>query len=152
MKNRENRKIKERKYLASNYYLVAIYTKEHQNLLGEMVEGIISLNDQGEIVQELLAMDCIEKYSVMPSWVYAIVRVDIKLVKHQEEQDVILKDVIKEIKSKLTKEVYKDSKGSKKMLWQRSYYSKFIRDDRAYKKAEWYVENSDFMIQEINSL
>lgn len=126
MKNRENRKIKERKYLASNYYLVAIYTNKHQNLLGEMVEGIISLNDQGNIVQKSLAMNCVDKYVVMPSLVCAIVRVDIKLVKHQEEQDVILKDIVKEIKTKLAKAVYKNTKSDKKALWQRSYYSRFI--------------------------
>ena len=151
-------------YTSSGYYFVTICTCDRRCLFGEVVDGLMHLNEVGTTVQEYwcaIASQCLtvalDQYVVMPNHLHGIVRLNGVVV--EEEKGAMnrtptdgsavgaqfiapsLGEVVRAFKARCTFVLRKAFlvEGS---LWQRNYYEHVIRSDASLRAIREYVANN----------
>lgn len=127
-------------YSLPNYYFVTICTKDKRCIFGDAQK----LNVYGKIVKDEIMniskhFDNVEvdKYVVMPNHIHAI------LIFNNAERSrpfPTLSTVIGLYKSGVSKEIHKID--SSLDVWQKSFYDKIIRNEKAYQAVCQYIDEN----------
>jgi len=160
LQNEQHRKIiriKDYDYSQTGYYFITICTHNQKHILGNIKDGKMILNEYAEKVDKVLN-DIIFKiedisldiYVFMPNHIHLIIIIqndnfEGTMVATQNKIGIF--EFVRDFKS-LSTMIYIDGVKNglyepyDKMLWQRSYYDKVIRDNQTYEKIYEYIENN----------
>ena len=126
-------------YSVPNYYFVTICTHQKQFLFGSAEQ----LNGYGQIAAEFLLKipehfphATIDKYVVMPNHVHAIVILRDTTAASAQSLSVILG----QYKAAVTQKLRQTKPG--KVIWQKSYYDRVLRNEQEYRNAWRYIDEN----------
>jgi len=149
-------------YTSGGYYFVTICTRDHQCLFGNVVDGKISSNYIGEMINwhwnRILfhfSNDELDKFTVMPNHIHGIVI--LVEAKHSNKESIVtlnnskknasplrpigttsksLSSITQNFKA-ITSRKYNRMKNTKaRKLWQRSFSDRIIRNEKNYTTFE----------------
>ena len=146
---RKSIRLKEYDYSQAGYYFITICTKNREQLFGKIVDGLMLLNENGEIVNEFLKQIsikyqnvAIDYYSIMPNHLHFIV-----IINENRRGGVTpplppLGNIIGYFKYQSTKQIniIRNSPGIP--IWQRNFYEHIIRNDKELYEIRKYIENN----------
>jgi putative transposase len=144
-------------YSSPGYYFVTVCAHHHTHLFGDIVNGDMQLNQNGEIVyNEWLKSFEIRKelkqdeFVVMPNHFHAVVR--IVGTQHHAPQlhntgvayrpPKSVSSLIAGFKSTVTKQINELRKTPRAPVWHPRFHDHIIRDDRALFAIRQYIKNN----------
>lgn len=137
-------------YASAGMYFITICVQGMESRFGEIANADVRLNEAGEMVAELweenaerYAGIALDAFVVMPDHMHAIVFLG--TAPDLREQDPTLSRVVQTFKSITTMEYSRGVREGRyppydRVLWQRSFYDKMLRNDRALAAARAYIE------------
>jgi len=132
--HRRSIRLKGYDYARDGAYFVTIVTWQREMLFGEVVDGVMVLNDMGEIVREEWERAPIVRpyielgaYVVMPNHIHGILIFNVGAV-------------IGQFKSIVTKRINTLHNSPGVPVWQRNYYDRIIRNEREMSRIWDYIE------------
>ena len=139
-------------YSSAGAYFISIVAQGRLCLFGNVVDGVMRLNDAGKMVRRvwdgmsdrfpLIAMD---GFVVMPNHVHGVIFI------HQPAPTAgvapTLGDVVRALKSVTTVEYGRGVRGMgwqrfEKRLWQRNYYERVVRNESELGAIREYIANN----------
>lgn len=150
---RKNLRLKYYDYSQTGYYFVTICTEAKKHFFGEIVNGIMVLNDAGKMVEKWYfelqnKYHDIElhQYIIMPNHVHFIIAI-------AASQDscthigVPLQTIVQWFKTMTTNRYIKGVKNGEyppfeKQIWQRNYYEHVIRNNKELQEIREYIINN----------
>ncbi|WP_279137028.1 transposase [Parabacteroides johnsonii] len=160
--DRHSIRLKGYDYSCKGLYFVTVCVQDRKQLLGNIMEGIMEINDIGELVQqEWLSIEqrfpvVLHEYTIMPNHFHAIIELvgaglcsarigDIREIDKRAEQSPAptVGDVVCAFKSLSTKHYNRHwhyPKGHR--LWQRNYYEHIIRNYDDYDRISCYIHHN----------
>lgn len=161
--NRKNLRLNDYDYSQAGYYFVTICTESKGSVLGTVVDGLMQLNNAGEMIKNWIVKlnnkeegIKLDEFVIMPNHIHfiiAIVGAD-PCVSPQGISDnagthmgVPLHTIIQWFKTMSTNEYIKGVKDGKykpfdKRFWQRNYYEHVIRKDKELHEIREYISNN----------
>ena len=137
MKERKVTRLENYDYSSDGYYFITIVTKDREKILSEInLENIIILTEIGKLIEKSILFinqneNKVLEYIIMPNHIHLIIK-----LKNSEKS--ILK-IVKDFKKFTTRNIKKDYG---KILWQRSYYDKVIRNENQYIELLNYIREN----------
>lgn len=137
-------------YSKNGYYFVTIVVKNRLLLFGNVINGMMNLNDAGKMIDNVwnnlpkyipgIEIDC---GIVMPNHFHAI----INLNHEQNAKRLSLTDVMERFKSFTTHDYINDVRNLNwepfhAKLWQRNYYDRIIRDKKELNHLKKYIKEN----------
>ncbi len=129
----------------SGYYFVTLCTHDKQYLFGSICALGMKLNDCGMIAQsELLRIPehfdhvLVDAHIIMPNHIHCILAVSQE--KERSRPFPTLSNVIGLYKSGVSKQIRLSY--PQKIVWQKSFYDRILRDDIAYTESLRYIEEN----------
>jgi REP element-mobilizing transposase RayT len=155
--NRQSIRLRHHDYAAPGAYFVTINTKRGKHLFGEIVDGIMRLNEMGWIVDRVwnglpdhYPWIRLDEFIVMPNHIHFIVVIldpDRRARLNRAPPTPIfyhhtLGQIIHSIKSFSTREInaMRHSPGTPR--WHRNYFERIIRDDAALNRIRKYIREN----------
>ena len=156
--HRRSIRLKHYDYSQADAYFITICTYKKQHLLGEIIDGIMNLNEFGEIVEkewlksaEIRKNIELDAYAIMPNHLHGIIiicrgepmaRLTENHSKYENEPKAISKpntigSIIGQFKSVVTKKLKNKLSN---WGWQRNYYEHIIRDEKDLERIRKYIE------------
>jgi putative transposase len=145
-------------YTQPGAYYVTIVTWQRRCVFGEIVDGVMQLNDSGYIVTEewektpqirpLIEMD---EFVVMPNHVHGIILINEKSVGAMRriaptQPNGAIPDsigaILGQIKSITTKQINRLRNTPGAQLWQRNYYDHIIRSEKELNQIRAYIQTN----------
>lgn len=138
------------------YFVTVDLDKRGDIILGNICDDKISLNEYGKVVEkELIRTEKVRKqikfdiYQIMPDHVHFILNVGVDSIRPKNTkgasiapvQDCQLGWIIRGIKSAISGRILKMG-CSNKLIWQRNYYERIIRNEREYLAIKEYIKNN----------
>ena len=145
-------------YSQNGAYFITICSHNHAHLFGEITDGFVHLNENGDIVSQHIAeiKDHISgaevtKYVVMPNHVHIILMVNTSAVgtryivsetrtpcmaSLQEKSKQIVPKAIQQFKASVTRKTKTPD------LWQTRYYDHVIRSEKEYQEIWQYTDEN----------
>ena len=146
--HRRSIRLKGYDYSLPGAYFITLCTQNRENFFGYIEEGILHLNDAGEMVQKWYAevahkfanVTC-DEMVVMPNHFHCIWQIT------TQEEGVNIPAVVQWFKTMTTNEYIRGVKGQgwqpfDKRLWQRDYYEHIIRNQQAYEHIRNYIRTN----------
>lgn len=157
---RQSRRLQSWDYASNGYYFVTICVKDHENILGDIIDGNIELSDIGKIVKEewlktgLIRKNVyLDEWVIMPNHLHGI----IKMEKPTSQRDVAtinettnknnktlisqsIGAIICQFKSMVTKRARQ--LGDNDFKWQERYYDHIIRNEKGLDEIREYIVNN----------
>jgi len=121
-------------YSQSGVYFVTICTHKHECIFGEIVDGVMVLNDLGERVsqkiQEMPQYYNVEigSYSVMPNHIHFIL-----VIGSTRGSTPTIGEYVKRLKTITS---------NKHQFWQRNYYEHIVRNESDNNRITEYIKNN----------
>ena len=163
--HRRSIRLKGYDYSQAGFYFVTICCYQKQCLFGEIVDGVMQLNQYGEIVEKewtrspLIRQEIeLDKYIVMPNHFHGIViinpvgangRSPLQQPSHFSEHPSMkpksLSSLMAGFKSVVTKKINLIRKSPGTPIWQRNYYEHIIRREESLNKIREYVVNNPLL-------
>ncbi len=163
--HRRSIRLKGYDYSQAGFYFVTICCYQRQCLFGDIVDGVMQLNQYGEIVEKewtrspLIRQEIeLDKYVVMPNNFHAIViinpvganvhsplRQPSYFSEHPSMKPKSLSSLIAGFKSVVTKKINLIRKSPGTPIWQRNYYEHIIRSEESLNKIREYVVNNPLL-------
>ena len=166
--HRHSSRLQNYDYARTGAYFVTICTENHHHLFGEIQNGMMNLNEFGEIVRseweksEKIRNEIkLHEYIIMPNHFHAIVEIINpngrgerpfartfavpKLKKSPESPMMMPKSVgslMAGYKSAVTAQINTIRKSAGKILWQRNYWDHIIRNNNEYSRISQYIINN----------
>lgn len=137
MKERKVTRLENYDYSSDGYYFITIVTKDREKILSEInLENIIILTGIGKLIEKSILFinqneNKVLEYIIMPNHIHLIIK-----LKNSEKS--ILK-IVEDFKKFTTRKIKKDYG---KILWQRSYYEKVIRNENQYIELLNYIREN----------
>jgi len=152
-KNRKSIRMKSWNYSDPSDYFITICTHERENLFGEVIDGIMVLNNIGKIAQ-----DCwydlpnhyphiyLDEFVIMPNHIHGVITiladdhiVGAGLNPAPTEKPYKLSEIIRGFKTFSARKIneIKNTKGNP--VWQRNYYEHIIRNQQSYDEIYAYI-------------
>ena len=137
MKERKVTRLENYDYSSDGYYFITIVTKDREKILSEInLENIIILTEIGKLIEKSILFinqneNKVLEYIIMPNHIHLIIK-----LKNSEKS--ILK-IVEDFKKFTTRNIKKDYG---KILWQRSYYDKVIRNENQYIELLNYIREN----------
>ncbi len=160
--HRKSIRLKGYDYSKEGLYFITICTQNRENLFGEIINGVMILNNAGLIVKkELLKTNeirknvKIDKWVIMPNHIHFIIEILEGFPSGKPVQKIVgvlplanpnklkpntIGSIVNQIKSKVTKEIRKETEIFS--IWQRNYYENIIRNDEIHQKIIEYIGNN----------
>jgi REP element-mobilizing transposase RayT len=141
-------RLKDYDYSQNGLYFITICTNNQEAYFGDIKEGILRLNDAGQMVEKIWIelydrFDFIKlhNYIVMPNHFHAIIEI-IDSTKSTHIGNVV--GVFKSLSTnQYIKGVYNYNWLTfEKRLWQKNYYEHIIRNEESYLYISDYIENN----------
>jgi len=151
--HRRSIRLKEYDYSSPEEYFVKICTYSHEFTLGEIVDGVMRLNEKGKIVEEWLRTAIIrlniqlDSYIIMPNHIHGIIRInDIDVGAGSEPAPTGkrhgLTEIIRQLKTYSSLRINKIRNTIGNPMWQRNYYDSVIRSDKELNNIREYISNN----------
>lgn len=150
--HRRSIRLKGYDYARDGAYFVTIVTWQREMLFGEVVDGVMVLNDMGEIVREEWERAPIVRpyielgaYVVMPNHIHGILIFNVGATRRVAPTKTTLQSgslgaVIGQFKSIVTKRINTLHNSPGVPVWQRNYYDRIIRNEREMSRIWDYIE------------
>lgn len=151
-------------YSQSGFYFITICTQNRHYLFGNINDGIMQLNDCGNIANNYLIklpekypQTKLPEYIIMPNHLHFIVEIIgnklnpavTRIAKCQtpneftaQRRKMLLAKIIGWYKMNVAKQINFRCENTDQSIWQRNYYEHIIRDDDGYNKISEYVKNN----------
>jgi putative transposase len=155
MFNRKTIRIRGYNYKSNGYYFVTFCTENRLLLFGDIINGIMQLNDAGRMVHAKIANTphcypdvSVDTFIVMPDHVHAIIVLDGPgQTRGSAPTDIGLSEVVKNIKTCTTRCYIRGVHQNRwqpfhKRLWQRGYYERIIRNPNNLNIVREYIINN----------
>ncbi|MDO8570607.1 MAG: transposase [Candidatus Daviesbacteria bacterium] len=157
--NRQSIRLRNYDYSSEGAYFVTICTQNREMLFGDIVNGIMVLNDIGKIVEfvwESLPQHYkveLGPFQIMPNHIHMI----IMIVGAGFSRPITLGNIIAYFKYQSTKQINTNIMGSENptptdikypKAFQRNYFEHVIRNEKDFDKISWYIENNPQMWDE----
>ena len=160
--HRRSLKLKNYNYSQAGYYFVTICCYQRQCLFGEIIDGVMQLNQYGLIIEKewlrssLVRQEIeLDKYVVMPNHFHGIVIINSvgangrSPLPQPSNQSIIpsmkpksLSSLMSGFKSSVTKNINLIRNTPGTPIWQRNYYEHIIRNETALNKIREYIINN----------
>ncbi len=163
--NRQSIRLSGYNYESSGYYFVTICTTKHKSLFGDIVNGKMILNQEGEIVSinwlktlKIRKNVKLEEWVIMPNHIHGILIInnhnnilndnDKCFYKYSNVKKMFkspsntIGSIIRGFKSSVTKEVRQLYDRPQMKIWQRNYHDHIIRNENEYYKISSYIRNN----------
>jgi putative transposase len=145
-------------YAQAGAYFVTLVTWGRDCLFGQVVDGVMVLNDFGKIVQEEWERTAVVRqnielgaYVVMPNHLHGILVINdgVGASRRLAPTEAIspkpgsLGAIMAQFKSMVTKRIWKiDETMNRTPIWQRNYHDRIIRNDHEMGKIWLYIESN----------
>jgi len=146
-------------YAQNGLYFITICTDRRLPIFGAISEGMLNLNEAGEIAyeewlktQHIRRNIILHEFVVMPNHVHGIIEiVGADCIRPNCTEDIeegrrhyasTIGDVIRGYKSAVTKVVRQLQANPGLQVWQRNYYEHVIRNEAAYLKIVDYIQTN----------
>lgn len=160
--NRRSIRLKGYDYSQEGIYFITLCCQDRQHLFGKIENGIMYLNEFGEIIKEewektpiIRTNISLGAYIIMPDHFHAILHIDQQITKKEDyipnqfkSPSQTIGAIIRGFKGATTIRINKiNSNGTGESqfaptpnrIWQRNYLEKIIRDQRAYQNITQYI-------------
>ena len=156
--HRKSIRLKEYDYSQAGYYFVTICAQNKEHLFGKINDGVMILNEFGEIVNNYIQdipthfpNSYFDYYCIMPNHIHLIIIID------DHSRDTAcrvpteafgfpvsgsLPTIIRSLKSAITKRINEIRNNLRSSVWQRNYYEHIIRNDKELYEIRNYIENN----------
>ena len=144
-------------YSAPGFYFITICAKNREHLFGEILDGEMRLNDDGEIakqywgnVSKYYDQIFIDSMVVMPNHLHVIVlivngsRGGVTPPLPRANYFPTLGQIIGYYKYQTTKIINEKNDLIGRKIWQRNYYDRIIRNEKSLQKIRDYIINNPF--------
>ncbi|MBI4000088.1 MAG: transposase [Candidatus Omnitrophica bacterium] len=156
--NRRSIRLKDYDYLSEGMYFVTICTQDRQHVFGEIADGVMGLNNAGQMIQESWKQlperfDTVklDEFIVMPNHVHGIIAIVGAPFMAPNDHDGIankgainraptLGEIIRTFKAVSTRQIHLS--GLNEFKWQRNYYEHVIRNENELFKTRQYVQEN----------
>lgn len=156
MRSRQSIRLQNFDYSQSGAYFITICTYNRNLLLGEVVNGVMVLNEFGRIaVDEWLATQTIreniiiDKFVVMPNHIHGIIIIRRGTLQRAPTPEQFGKPtsnsiptIVRGYKSTVTKQINQLRQTPGANIWQRNYYEHIIRNDDDLAQIREYIVNN----------
>jgi len=154
---RKSIRLKDYNYSQAGYYFITICVNDRKNLLGDIIDGQLSLSEYGKIVIleieniSTVRRECIiQKYVVMPNHIHMIVQIvgddgnrPAEMYEHQQNQRAdchlplrgSISNMVRGLKGAVTRRLGFS-------MWQRSFHDHIIRDEAEYHLIWCYIDEN----------
>ena len=155
---RKNLRLKGYDYSSPNVYFITICSFDRKNLFGHIFNGVMRLNENGNIVRNewlrtTIARDNVklDKFVIMPNHIHGIVIINGKSSRgvlqyaptnRLRSPSQTIGAIIRGFKSTTTKQINILRKTPKKPIWQRNYYEHIIRNEKDLNEICEYIINN----------
>jgi putative transposase len=152
-------------YTASGAYFVTICTHAKTCLFGEITDGMMSVNEWGEIakdcwsaIPEHFPITILDAFVVMPNHFHSIlvIKADQGMARHASTNATPLSQsrqfakpiaqslptIVGAFKSAVTKRINRLGNDPSSPIWQRNYHEHIIRDHERYEFIRAYIETN----------
>ena len=158
--HRRSIRLKGYDYSQAGYYFVTICCYQRQCLFGEIVDGVMRLNQYGEIVAETYQWLSsrypyvhLDKWIIMPNHFHGIIVLTDKLCRgasqsaptttnNSELKRKPLGRLIGAFKTVSTKKINLIRNAPGTAIWQRNYYEHIIRNEESLNRIRQYIINN----------
>jgi REP-associated tyrosine transposase len=162
--HRRSIRLKGYDYTQSGAYYITIVTYQRQHLFGEVVDGVMCLNELGQIAQDEWFKTTVirpyvelseDEFVVMPNHVHGIIWIHNNIVRSRRRRDPTDHDdnieqfgkpvsksiptIVRAYKSAVTYAVNALQNQRGATLWQRNYYEHIIRDEKDLQAKRNYI-------------
>ena len=173
--NRRSIRLKGYDYSQEGIYFITLCCQSRQHLFGKIENGIMHLNEFGEIIKEewektpfIRTNISLGAFIIMPDHFHAILHIDQQITKKEDyipnqfkSPSQTIGAIIRGFKGATTNRIKKFNSGESKeegrgeswgvlqyaptalpsplKIWQRDYFEKIIRDQRAYQNITQYI-------------
>jgi REP element-mobilizing transposase RayT len=172
---RKSIRLKNYDYSMAGLYFITICTHERLPIFGNIVDGLMQLNDSGKIAHEewqktgsIRSNIVLHEFVIMPNHLHGIIQIvgahcmrpdgmqpnSIHAGQKEHVQQGRMQcaptvgDIIRGYKSAVTKGIKAFGSFSNHVIWQRNYYEHIIRNEAAYLKIADYIETNPQRWQE----
>jgi putative transposase len=154
-------------YSQTGLYFITVCTHDRLPLFGKITDGIMQLNDAGQIAQEEWQKSAnirpnivLHEFVIMPNHLHGIIEIQSSVGAHCMRPDCIqpeqhgrvqhrrvqraptVGDIVRGYKSAVTKGIRNLENSPNAQIWQRNYYEHIIRNEAAYLKISEYVQTN----------
>ena len=156
--HRRSIRLKGYDYSQPGLYFVTICCDQRQNLFGEIVDGVMYLNQFGGIARDewlkssIIRPDIeLDEYIVMPNHFHGIVIINpvganrsspLPLLTRTSMKPRSLSSIMAGFKSAVTKKINIIRNAPGTPVWQRNYYEHIIRNENALNNIRRYIVNN----------
>lgn len=142
-------------YSTEACYFITICTQEKKCLFGRIEDGVMQMNELGEMIEKWYAelehkfpsLLCLD-YVIMPNHFHGIIHVGADLCVRPDTSSVVsLSQVVQWFKTMTTNEYYRKVKlkhwaSVGKKIWQRNYYEHIIRNAHEFDEITQYIRTN----------
>ncbi len=136
-------------YSQCGLYFVTLCIQHRAWMLGQVTDGIFLPSASGRIVQngiETLSFEhpdiAIECWVIMPNHIHFILEIKARSENPISEKPIALGEFIRQFKYDTTKQINQLRNTPSVKVWQRNYYERIIRDDRAHRTIANYIDQN----------
>ncbi|MFA3783776.1 transposase [Melioribacteraceae bacterium 4301-Me] len=138
-------------YSSPHYYFVTICTKNKKNLFGDVINSKVVLNKNGIVVKELWLRIVehftnveLDEYILMPNHFHGIIIIYDKVGLRSPQTEIKTKNfslsqIIAYFKYQTTKRINLIEGVEGRVIWQRSFYDRIIRNEKELEKIRHYI-------------
>ena len=148
--NRKHMRLQGFNYSLPSAYFVTICTKNKHCLFGEIENGIMKLNPNGEIIQKCwndlqnhYAGINNDVFTVMPNHVHGIITILDENRRSGSKPDPTkkhpLSEIVRAFKTYSSRNINELRHSQSKVVWQHDYYEHIIRDEKEHKEIGEYI-------------
>lgn len=151
---RHSTRLRDFDYAQAGAYFITICSYQRESLFGEIVAGIVRLNEVGRVIAhewqktaEIRANVIIDEFVVMPNHFHGIIFInDIDRATRRVAPTTLasgsLGAIIAQFKSSVTRQLKRTGHHPGTTLWQRNYHDHVIRNDEGLWQIRNYVMNN----------
>lgn len=146
-------------YSQAGAYFITICTWQRECLFGDIVDGVMTLNEWGQVVldewnrtPELRTQVSLDVAVIMPNHFHSIITVDSNTVgaycntpppnTSLRSPSQTIGAIVRGFKSTVTKQINIIRQNPGSPVWQRNYYERVIRNDAELDRAREYIINN----------
>lgn len=144
-------------YSQGGYYFVTVCVQVKHNVFGQVVNGVMTLNDVGHAVRNVWkGLEChyshcrLDEHVIMPDHIHGIIEIvgagspgpNEKGGETPPLRNYSLSDMMGYFKYQSTKQINVLLNCPGKTLWQRSFYDHIIRNEQDLKSTREYIVNN----------
>jgi putative transposase len=155
---RRSIRLKDYDYSQPGAYFITVCTKDHDCILGEIVDGEIQLSEFGKIalkhwdeIPKYFPSAELDEFIVMPNHIHGIIVLHepvgaihespLQMTRPQRRK-MVLPGIIGKFKMIAAKEINTVRHTAGSPVWQRNYFERIIRDDKELNNIREYIVNN----------